>query len=44
MHTEVTDRAATGGIVPSYASGSHRLHAGFALTGEEGPEIIWNKK
>ena len=36
--------AATGGIVHSYASGTHSLQPGFALTGEEGPEIIWNKE
>lgn len=35
---------ASGGIVKSRASGSNReLSAGFALTGEEGPEIVWNK-
>ena len=38
--------AATGGIVKSYASGSenNNLHPGVALTGEEGPEIVWNKE
>lgn len=38
--------AATGGIVKSYASGSenNKLHPGVALTGEEGPEIVWNKE
>ena len=36
---------ARGGIVGSYASGSASNHIspGPALTGEEGPEIIWNK-
>lgn len=35
---------ATGGIVKSLASGTNNfLSPGFALTGEEGPEIIWNK-
>jgi len=37
---------AKGGIVKSYASGSaaNKLTPGPALTGEEGPEIIWNKE
>lgn len=37
--------AATGAIVKSYAKGSENFHvgAGTALTGEEGPELIWNK-
>ena len=37
--------AATGGIIKSYAKGSENFHvgAGTALTGEEGPELIWNK-
>ena len=36
---------ATGGIVQSFANGSsnNSFPPGFALTGEEGPEIIWNK-
>lgn len=36
---------ATGGYVASYASGSanRKLSPGPALTGEEGPEIVWNK-
>lgn len=36
---------ATGGIIDSYAKGSENFHAkpGVALTGEEGPEIVWNK-
>ena len=36
---------AAGGIVKSYAKGSENFHVkpGTALTGEEGPEIIWNK-
>ena len=36
---------ARGGIVGSYASGSasNHLSPGPALTGEEGPEIVWNK-
>lgn len=36
---------AKGGRVKSYASGSaaNRLSPGVALTGEEGPEIVWNK-
>ena len=39
-----TTRAA-GGIVSSYAKGSENIHIkpGTALTGEEGPEIVWNK-
>ena len=38
---------ASGGIVRSYASGTQGtrfLQPGFALTGEEGPEIVWNKE
>jgi len=34
---------AAGGIVGSYASGTNHLSPGTALTGEEGPEIVWNK-
>jgi hypothetical protein len=36
---------ATGGIVKSFAKGSENFHVqpGTALTGEEGPELIWNK-
>jgi hypothetical protein len=36
--------AAAGGIVKSYGSGSNRVVPGPALTGEEGPEIVWNKE
>ena len=41
-----TKNAAAGGIVPSYASGSanRKIESGMALTGEEDPEIIWNKE
>ena len=41
-----TGGGATGGVVQSYASGSenNKLHPGTALTGEEGPEIVWNKE
>lgn len=36
---------AKGGLVRSYASGSGNiLNPGLALTGEEAPEIIWNKE
>ena len=37
---------AAGGIVKSYAKGSENFHVkpGTALTGEEGPEIVWNKE
>ena len=37
---------ASGGIVGSYAKGSENFHVkpGTALTGEEDPEIVWNKK
>ena len=37
---------ASGGVVQSFASGSanNSLSPGMALTGEEGPEIVWNKK
>lgn len=36
---------ASGGIIKSYAQGSENFHVqpGTALTGEEGPELIWNK-
>ena len=42
----VTVAGAMGGYVPSYAAGSgnNKLSKGIALTGEEAPEIIWNKK
>lgn len=40
----VTNSEAKGGIVSSYASGSRRIKPGVALTGEEGPELVWNKK
>lgn len=36
--------SAAGGYVPSHASGTRRAKAGSALTGEEGPEIVWNKE
>lgn len=41
-----TAGGAKGGVVKSYASGSenNKLHPGVALTGEEGPEIVWNKE
>lgn len=41
----ITVSVAKGGQVNSYASGSaaNRLSPGVALTGEEGPEIVWNK-
>ena len=35
---------AKGGIVSSYASGTRHIKPGVALTGEEGPELVWNKK
>ena len=36
---------AAGGKVPSLASGADRfLQPGWALTGEEAPEIVWNKE
>ena len=43
---KVTVAGAMGGYVPSYAAGSgnNRLSKGTALTGEEAPEIVWNKK
>lgn len=34
---------AAGGYV-SYASGSRKIKPGVALTGEEGPELVWNKE
>ena len=41
-----TSQVATGGLVGSYAKGSENFHVkpGTALTGEEGPEIVWNKE
>ena len=36
--------SAAGGYVPSHAGGTRRAKAGPALTGEEGPEIVWNKE
>ena len=43
---KVTVAGAMGGYVPSYAAGSgnNRLSKGTALTGEEAPEIVWNKE
>lgn len=35
---------ADGGIVPSHAKGTKRIKPGVALTGEEGPELVWNKQ
>ena len=37
---------AAGGTVGSYASGSesNKVAPGISLTGEEGPEIVWNKE
>lgn len=35
---------AAGGYVPSYAGGTRHAKAGPTLTGEEGPEIVWNKE
>lgn len=42
MYKTVQPRA-TGGYV-SYASGSRKIKPGMALTGEEGPELVWNKE
>lgn len=41
-----TGSGALGGIVSSYASGNNipEIQPGWALTGEEAPEIVWNKK
>lgn len=43
---KVTVAGAMGGYVPSYAAGSgnNKLSKGPALTGEEAPEIVWNKE
>ena len=35
---------AKGGIVSSHAAGTRRIKPGVALTGEEGPELVWNKQ
>ena len=42
----INSTRATGGIAKSYAKGSENFHvsAGTALTGEEGPELVWNKE
>ena len=40
----VTGSDAKGGIVSSYASGARHIKPGVALTGEDGPELVWNKK
>ena len=39
-----TISGATGGVVNSRASGGNQLTPGPALTGEESPEIVWNKE
>lgn len=39
-----TASPANGAYVPSHAGGARRAKAGPALTGEEGPEIVWNKE
>ena len=39
-----TISGATGGVVRSRASGGNQLTPGPALTGEEAPEIVWNKE
>ena len=39
-----TTSGAKGGFVESYGSGAFRVKPGLALTGEEGPEIVWNKE
>jgi len=41
-----TGSGALGGIVSSYASGNNipEIQPGWALTGEEAPEIVWNKE
>ena len=39
-----TVSGAKGGVVKSRASGGNSLKAGPALTGEEAPEIVWNKE
>jgi len=38
-----TSTEAAGGYV-SYANGSRKIKPGVALTGEEGPELVWNKE
>ena len=46
MNTNAFNVRAKGGIVRSLATGSsdHFIQPGFALTGEEGAEIVWNKE
>ena len=36
--------SASGSIVSSHAAGTNKLSPGPALTGEEAPEIVWNKE
>lgn len=42
--SDITSSEAKGGIVSSYASGTRHIKPGVALTGEEGPELVWNKE
>ena len=46
VQQQVGQKAASGGIVKSLAGGSGNqfLQPGWALTGEEAPEIVWNKE
>ena len=39
-----SNRAGAAGGYVSYASGTRHIKPGVALTGEEGPELVWNKE
>jgi len=39
-----TENSASGGKVRSAAGGVRSITPGISLTGEEDPEIVWNKK
>jgi hypothetical protein len=40
---EPEGKGATGGHVPAMSSGGRVLKPGITFTGEEGPELVWNK-
>jgi hypothetical protein len=54
LYVKALAAAASGGVVGAYAKGvllksfaqgnTNKISPGFALTGEEGPEIVWNKE
>jgi len=44
INRTTNNAAASGGVVSSHAAGTNKLSSGPALTGEEAPEIVWNKE